>query len=179
MLRLVLSLASLFALASSFSASPELSRRQWVEAVVVSSVVGATPLIANADVTNKVASTTALRNVKRARKQADTFEPFVVEGDYQGLRGAIRVSPMSEVRKNCFILVRGGEDGPDAEKLTETYKAFIAALEKLDSTAGLAIRGRQIPDGEIADLYKSTLVSLGDFISIAEDAVTIPLQVED
>ena len=171
-------------MSSSSTPSPDTStRRQWFleqgSALAGAALVLTVPFAAQADVTNKVASTTALRNVKRAMKQAATYESFISDNDWTGLLGAIRAAPMSEVRKNCFILVRGGEDGPDAKQLADTYKAFIASLEKLNTTAQLALRGRQIPDGEIAGYYQNTLTNLQGFIDVAEEAVTIPLQTEE
>lgn len=132
--------------------------------------------MAKADITNKVASSAALRNVKRSQKQLASLELYATTEDYQGLKEAIRQPPLSEMRKNCFILVRGGEDVPDARNLQAKYQRFIQALESMDSTASLAMRGRKISEETFYDSYKGTMAALADFLSVAEEAASIPVQ---
>lgn len=151
-----------------------LARREWI--ALVAGTVMATPLVANADITNKVASSSALRNVKRSLKQLDSLELYVTSDNYKELKRSLRLAPLADVRKNCSILVRGGEDGPDAQTLQLSYQKFILALEQMDSTAGLAMRGRTIPEGTFYGSYRVTVSTLADFLKVAEEAADIPVQ---
>jgi hypothetical protein len=156
------------------------SRRQLLDAVA-GSLAGTVflPQAARADITNKVASSTAIRGVKRAQKQIDALELYVVNDQYLEFMGAIREPPISEIRKACTTLVRGGEDGKDAEKLVSSYQSFISSFEKMYTTAGLGTRGRKLKDGELLGFYKETVTALASFVDVAEDSVTIPLQYSD
>lgn len=147
-------------------------------ALVAGSVV-LTPLAAKADVTNKVASSSALRAVKRSSKQLDSLELSVSSDNYEEIKAALRTAPLADVRKNMSTLVRGGEDGPDAEVLASSYKKFIQGLEQMDSTAGLAMRGRKISNDELYGKYKVTVTALNDFLKVAEEATGIPVQYEE
>mmetsp|Transcript_15230 Transcript_15230/g.23699 ORF Transcript_15230/g.23699 Transcript_15230/m.23699 type:complete len:200 (-) Transcript_15230:41-640(-) len=163
------------------STALEASRRQVFTDLIVQGGIAATafavaPMVANADVTNKIASSSALRNVKRSVKQLDSLELYVANNEYLELKQAIRVAPIAEIRKNCKTLVKGGEDGPDADKLEQEYSVFIKALESLDGTASLGSRGRTIPEGQFTQQYKATVTALAEFIKVAEDSVTIPVQ---
>lgn len=133
------------------------------------------PLAANADVTNKIASSSALRYAKRSQKQLEALELYVSNGQYQELKQAIRVAPLAEVRKNGRILLLGGEDNKDAEKLNALYKKFIQGLEDLDGSASLGIRGKDVPKDKISRQYQTTTTAFADFITLAEESVTIPL----
>ena len=137
------------------------------------------PLVASADVTNKVASSAALRNVKRAQKQLDTLELYVVNDDYVELTQAIRNPPLADLRKACTTLVHGGDDGPDADKLVYSYQSLIASLEKMYTTAGLGIKGRKLKEGELLTYYKDTVSALGNFVIVAEESVNFPVQYKD
>lgn len=137
------------------------------------------PQTASADITNKVASSTAIRSVKRSQKLMDTLELYAVNDQYLELMDAIRNPLMSDLRKSCTTLVRGGEDGEDAEKLVSSYQSFITSFEKMYTKAGLGLRGRKLPDGEMLGLYKDAVTTLGNFVAVAEDSVTIPLQYTD
>jgi hypothetical protein len=158
----------------SSSSSQVLTRREW--SALIAGTVLATPLMANADITNKLASSSALRNVKRSLKQLDSLELYVTTDNYEELKRSLRLAPLADVRKNCFILVRGGEDGPDAQSLKLLYQKFILALEQMDSTAGLAMRGRKIPKGTFYASYKVTVSTLADFLKVAEEAADISVQ---
>jgi hypothetical protein len=157
-----------------------ISRRQALSSGAVG-VVSAffAPLAANADITSKVASSAQLRNVKRASKQLETMELYAANGDAAGLRSAIRQAPLSDVRKAAFTLVRGAEDGPDAELMSSTYQTFIRALEQMDSTAAVSVRGRALPEGQLYAVYKDTTTAMAEFVKIADQAVTIPIQYSD
>jgi hypothetical protein len=147
-----------------------------VTVATTSSVLTTRPQAANADITSKVASSTALRNVKTSQKRLKALNDYAKENEYMKLKEALREAPLSEVRKSCTTLVNGGEDGPDAEKLQSKYKAFIEALEKMDSTGSVALRGKKLKEGQFERLYQETVESLADFLVTAEEAVLIPMQ---
>ena len=156
------------------------SRRQLLYGASASLVTAiGFPLVANADITNKVASSAALRNVKRSQKQLDTLELYVVNDDYLELMQAIRNPPLADLRKACTTLVHGGEDGPDADKLVHSYQSLIASLEKMYTTAGLGIKGRKLKEGELLAYYMDTVSALGNFVVVAEESVNIPVQYND
>mmetsp|Transcript_61139 Transcript_61139/g.149667 ORF Transcript_61139/g.149667 Transcript_61139/m.149667 type:complete len:234 (+) Transcript_61139:136-837(+) len=141
-------------------------------------VVGVEP--ANADVTNKVQSTTALRNLQRCSKTLPKLSASVSEGDYLGVKSFFRTPPWDESRKNGQILVRGGEDlGKKSNELAEKYKKFISSVEKIDGSASLGIRGRTIDPKQFSQEYDSVQSTLKDFIQIAEETTDIPLQVTE
>jgi len=134
------------------------------------------PNPALADVTNKVASPAALRSVKRAQKQLSDLQPVAAADDFVQVKAFLRTPPFSDVRKNCFVIVRGGDEGPMAEELQSTYKAFIASIEKIDSTASLGMRGRKIPEIQLSEEYLLVESSINDFIKVAEEATLLPLE---
>lgn len=135
-----------------------------------------TSVPAHADVTSKVASSAALRNVKLVQKKFSGLEEVVDANDFSELRGSLRAAPISDVRKNMSILVKGGEDGPDAQKLSDQYRNFIVCLEKMDGNAGVAMRGKKLSDGEFVSSYKATVEALNTFLETAQAAADIPLQ---
>ena len=157
----------------------ELTRRGAFEAVSASFltavVAGGLPSPACADVTNKVASTAALRAVKRALKDLGEAEAACVGNQYTDAKEALRTPGLNEVRKNCLILIRGGNDGAEAENLKITYEKFVKDLEALDSQASLGMRGRK-KDIQLAGYYDSALASLKAFLEVGERSATIPLQ---
>lgn len=152
------------------------TRRQLLEGAAATVAATAfAPQLALADVTNKVASSSALRYVKRAAKQLDNMELYVSTADLAAIQNEIRTSPLTEIRKNMSILVRGGEDGPDAAKLAQGYQKFISSLEAFDTTCRSAARGRNMPEGQLYQQYKDSAAALKDFLAIADEAVNIPL----
>ena len=165
---------------SALSVKQNISRRQALSTGAVSfSLTFLAPMVAKADITSKVASSASLRNVKRASKQLDNMELYAATADAAGLRAAIRVAPLSDVRKAAFTLVRGAEDGPDAEIMASTYQTFIRALEQMDSSAAVVVRGRTLSEGQLYTLYKDTVSSMAAFVTVADKAVTIPIQYAD
>jgi len=134
------------------------------------------PRVAHADVTNKVASSAALRTVKLSQKKFVGLETVVRANEYAELKEALRVTPFSDIRKAMSTLIRGSEDTPEGEILRTKYKAFIARLEKMDGTAGQALRGKQLKDGELLAQYQEATEALADFLQTAQAAVEIPLQ---
>lgn len=158
-----------------------MSRRTCLEGLVAGVVVGGAllPKPAFADVTNKIAGSTALKSVKRAQKQLKDLLPSAQSNDFVQVKAFLRTPPFVDVRKNCYILVRGGEDGPKADELQSTYKAFIASVEKIDGSASLGIRGRKIPDLQLSEEFLVIESTMKEFIRVAEEATEIPVQYED
>ena len=158
----------------------DLSRRSFFDGAVAATasalLLTAVPQVVNADVTNKVASTTALRNVKRAQRQLATIKPYVEDDDYEPIKEAFRAAPFSEIRKNMSTLIKGGEDGPLAESLQENYLSFKTTVERLDSMAGQALRGKKIPNDDLVAQYNNVESALAAFVKVAEESVEIPLQ---
>ena len=132
---------------------------------------------AHADVTNKVASSTALRALTRTQDKLPTkLLPDVQANDFIGVKARLREPPFDSVRKNAQILVRGGEDGPRAKELVRSYKDLIGALEKIDSTASLRMRGRSIGPLEMSEQYEVLVAALTSFLKVGSEAADIPLQ---
>ena len=166
------------------SLQPSSSRRDVLQLAVVGlvgsvssfNVVGGVEP-AYADVTNKVQSTTALRNLQRCNKTLPKLSKSVSEGDYLGVKSFFRTPPWDESRKNGQILVRAGEDlGKKSIELADKYKKFIASVEKIDGSASLGIRGRKIDPIQFTTEYDSVQSTLQDLIQIAEETADIPLQ---
>lgn len=159
---------------ASFSSSNKqvLSRRDWITTALVAGSVVLTPLAANADVTT---TSSALRGVKRSLKQLDSLELYVTSDNYEELKAALRTAPLADIRKNMSTLVRRGEDGPNGDALASAYNKFIQVLEGMDSTAGLAMRGRNIPAEEFYGKYKATVAALNDFLKVAEESAGVTL----
>eukprot|EP00546_Thalassionema_frauenfeldii_P002220 CAMPEP_0178937360 /NCGR_PEP_ID=MMETSP0786-20121207/25707_1 /TAXON_ID=186022 /ORGANISM="Thalassionema frauenfeldii, Strain CCMP 1798" /LENGTH=169 /DNA_ID=CAMNT_0020615909 /DNA_START=75 /DNA_END=585 /DNA_ORIENTATION=- len=135
---------------------------------------------ARADITNKLASAAALRKVRQGQQKLKEMEFYVVNNDYTSLQLALRKEPFFDIRKNSYILVRGGDDGPLAGDLERCYKTFMASLEKMDTTATLGLRGRRpLEDGEFYHSYRSTVESLENFLAVANEAAEIPVQYKD
>jgi len=132
---------------------------------------------AHADVTNKIASSTALRAMTRSQTQMPTkLLPDVQANNFIGVKARLREPPFDLVRKNGLILVRGGEDGPKATELVKSYKGLIATFEKIDATASLGMRGRSIDQLEMSQEYDAIVVAMEAFLKVGTDAAEIPLQ---
>ena len=100
------------------------------------------PSTANADVTNKIASSTALRSLSIAQRQLSIkLLPVCQTNNYIGVKKVLRESPFDELRKDLLTVVRGGEDGAKADELLLAYKQLIKSLEAIDATASLGMRG--------------------------------------
>jgi hypothetical protein len=158
------------------------TRKSFLQDLVLMGVAVATTSVmapvqaANADVSSKLASSSALRNVKTSQKRLIAMNDSIQGDEYMEVKNALREAPVSEIRKACTTLVKGGEDGPDAAQLETKYKAFIGSLESMDSKASLALRGRKLNQGEFEKSYKETMDSLADFLLLAEEAASIPIQ---
>lgn len=131
------------------------------------SVMIASPEAARADVTNKVASAAAIRNLKRAQSQLPKLRTTVQDNDFVAVKAFLRTPPFDEVRKNGFIIVRGGEDGPKAGELQTSYKNFIASVEKIDSSASLGMRGRKVPPLQMSEEYDNVLAAMESFVKVS------------
>ena len=128
-----------------------------------------------ADVTNKVASQAALRYIKRTIPAFEKLEFYAAQNDYKEMKLGLRTPALSEIRKNGNTLIKGGEDGPEAQNLVEAYAQFIKNLEALDSSSSLGVRGKK--GVQLYSLYKASLNDLNAFVVIAERSVQVPLQV--
>lgn len=137
-------------------------------------VAASTPLPAYADVTNKVASAAALRGVKRGLKDLEKTEFYAAENNYIETKSGLRSPGMNEVRKNCLVLMKGGEDNAEADSLKNSYDNFVRAIERLDSQASLGIRGKK--NIELIGDYDATVKALKQFLDIAEKSAATPLQ---
>lgn len=128
-----------------------------------------------ADVTNKVASQAALRYMKRTIAEFEKLEFYAAQNDYKEVKLGLRTPALSEIRKNGNVLIKGGEDGPEAQTLVDSYSHFIKNLEALDSSSSLGVRGKK--GVQLYSLYKQSLDDLNTFVAVAERSVQIPLQV--
>mmetsp|Transcript_9245 Transcript_9245/g.27545 ORF Transcript_9245/g.27545 Transcript_9245/m.27545 type:complete len:245 (-) Transcript_9245:170-904(-) len=135
------------------------------------------PRAALADVTNKVASSTALRALKRAQDQLPSkVLPEAQRNNFVGIKARLREAPFDELRKNALILVRGGEDGPKAKELLLAYKQLIGALEAMDATASLGMKGRSVDPFRLGMQYEDVSKALESFVNVGTGAAAIPLQ---
>jgi hypothetical protein len=127
----------------------------------------------------------ALRNIKISLKRlrGEDFSDAVAFSEYETIRKMLRDSPFSELRKSCTALIRAVEEAeeeppsetgavsPIVEKLTGKYKVFISSLEKLDSTASLAVRGRTIAKDELEHMYSNTVGALQEFFDQVQQSL--------
>jgi len=150
------------------------------------------PSIANADVTNKIASSTALRSLKIAQSQLPIkLLPVCQSNNYIGVKKVLRESPFDELRKDLLTVVRGGEDGSKADELLLAYKQLIKALEAIDATASLGMRGTSrgvfggldmtgltgSPDPfQLGIEYEDIVKAMDVFIKIGYESGDIPVQ---
>jgi hypothetical protein len=172
--------ALLLGTASAFSSTP--SDRKAFLKTLVSSTGGAVllaPSVVKADVTNKVASASALRSLQRAQRQFGSLELAVSNNDFLETKNALRLPPFADIRKNCQILVKGGADGPNKDELEAKYKSFIASVEKLDGTCSVALRGRSVPNERLYEEYRAVAASLEAFANVAKESAEIPVQYDE
>jgi hypothetical protein len=161
------------------------SRRHVISAITSTIIAASTtisaPQSAYADVTNKIASTTALRSLSNLQTQLPIrLQPLAQSNNYVGIKQCLREPPLDGIRKNMLTLVRGGEDGPKAGELLIAYKRLISALEDMDATATLGMQGRnnkKMNDPFLLSLqYDEVEKALGLFIEVGAAAASIPLQ---
>ena len=60
--------------------------------------------------------------------------------------------------------------------MVRSYKDLIGALEKIDSTASLGMRGRSIGPLEMSEQYEVLIAALASFLKVGSEAADIPLQ---
>lgn len=152
-----------------------------ITSTIISTTVVTIPQYARADVTNKVASSTALRSLSNLQTQLPIrLKPLAQSNNYVGIKQCLRQPPLDSMRKSMLTLVRGGEDGPKAGELLLAYKQLISALENLDATATLGMQGRSkkvMDDPFLLSLqYDEVEKTLGVFIEVGAAAASIPLQ---
>ena len=90
------------------------------------------------------------------------------------IASGLRSPGMNEVRKNCLVLMKGGEDNAETDSLKNSYDNFVRAIERLDSQASLGIRGKK--NIELIGDYDATVKALKQFLDIAEKSAATPLQ---
>ena len=133
-----------------------------------------------ADVTNKLASTTALRSLERVKEQLPVkLKPVAQANDYIGIKQALRLPPFDQVRKDLLTVVRGGEDGPKAGELQLAYKRLIKSLEDFDATASIGMGRSGKPKPDVFQLiieYDEVEKALVAFLRIGTEAADIPVQ---
>jgi hypothetical protein len=122
----------------------------------------------------------SLRSVKSALKklQSSTVADLVDASDFVALKEVLRVPPVSEVRRaGTKLISSAGGSVEEADSLAATlhshYKAFIASLELMDSTASLGMRGRTLTETEFRESYVKTLASLQTLVDRAAAAVPV------
>ena len=170
------------------------TRRQAIitSTLIIMSNAALLPSTANADVTNKIASSTALRSLSISQRQLATkLLPVCQSNNYIGVKKVLRESPFDELRKDMLVVVRGGEDGSKADELLLAYKQLIKSLEAIDATASLGMRGTSrgvlggldmseitgSPDSfQLGIEYEEIVKAMDVFISIGYEAGGIPVQ---
>lgn len=128
---------------TSLFSTPDLSRRNALRVSISLGTLAVLDTLAKpafADVTNKVASQSSLRYIKRSIKELEKLELYAAQNDYIEMKQGIRGPGISEIRKNAVVLIRGGEDGPEATNLQNAYESFIKDIEALDGAASLGVR---------------------------------------
>ena len=154
-----------------------ISRRNALQSLIVPGILSVTAAFSEpafADVTNKVASQSSLRYIKKSMKELEKLEFFASQNDYAEIKQGIRGAGLSGIRQNALVLMRASEDGPEAENLKNAYDVFIKDVEALDIAAALGLRGKK--DVKLYPVYQKTSKSLQNFASVALRSVEIPLQ---
>ena len=153
----------------------ELPRRSFAKnfGFVVAFLASPKPVLADDEAAGGVSGflqSSNLRSLKRAEKQLSKLEFYAVENEYESMKLALRNAPFSEVRKNSFALIKEYAGEPDQQsKLTASYEVFISAVEKLDSTASLGMRGRKLDNGALLQSFQDTAKALADWIAVATE----------
>lgn len=121
------------------------------------------------DPSAQLAVNAALRNVKSCQKVLEGLaETTIPSSDYTTLKQTLRVAPVSNLRKSCTTIVSAAaEDETKAAALQKSYKTFVRALETLDGTASLALRGKTLKNDELQSAYFVTVQALNDFVAMA------------
>lgn len=97
------------------------------------------------------------------------YEDFIKQKDLYGVKKALRVPPVSEIRRDCRRVIAGLE-GPLKADSDKAYGKFIESLEKVDLIATRGIQsGKDLEEKEAAELsktYAATQGFLNDFLSL-------------
>ena len=154
------------------------SRREVCKALITTSTIVCSTFPANADVTNKVASSTALRSLYIVQRQLPIkLLPLAQSNDYIGVKKCLREPPFETLRKDMLTIVRGGEDGKKVDELLLSYKQLIKSLEAIDATSSLGMRKSSNIDPFVLGIeYEDIAKSLDLFIRIGSEGAAIPLQ---
>ena len=167
---------------SSLPSSQRVTRHDFLQrsvALVLGGGVSSTLLVSSpapasaaVGVQSQLSYSAALRNVKSVQKKLEVMELYVTQDEYMSLKEALRVAPCSEIRKSCTTLARAsGEETETFVELDARYKSFIAKLEKMDSTASVAMRGRTLKEGQLEGDYQATVAALDNFVVLAKEQV--------
>ncbi len=74
-------------------------------------------------------------------KKLQRGSPLIEHQEYEEIRQLLRISPLSDVRKNAGIVLGGLSEQEVVESgLKDLYGEFISGLEGLDGQAGLGQR---------------------------------------
>uniref|UniRef100_A0A7S1G3J1 Uncharacterized protein n=1 Tax=Corethron hystrix TaxID=216773 RepID=A0A7S1G3J1_9STRA len=166
------------AAAPAFETGRRYSLRTIRDGALFTAVLGFAPQFANANqISDKLASSQASKDVKKASRQLAKAEFYVVEKDYRAVATTLRTTPFADVRKNARVLIRAaGENSPLFEDLCAKYDGFIGAVQRLDSLAGSGVRGK---DADMSEAYFDAVRGLDGFIEVANKAVDTPLRYEN
>ena len=149
----------------------------------MSLVVAAPAAQADEFTTAQLAAPAALRSIQRSRKKLMALELVVADQDYSSVKSALRAEPISDLRKSCSTIIKAAttptDDKPGSmfdsatydESTTKAYKMIVSNMEKMDSLASLALRGKKLGDKEFAESYASLMTSLDAFVVLAQNVV--------
>jgi hypothetical protein len=125
------------------------------------------------DLSTQVAVNAALRTLKSSQKKLLTLEVTMDMKDYAVLKEAFRVLPMSELRRSCGTILKTIPiESNTHDSFSNAYKTMVTALESLDSTASLALRGRDITPEVFRDKYQATVQAMQVLVEAAEQVTS-------
>ena len=112
----------------------------------------------------------ALRILQRTQTQLSIkLFPFIEQNDYVGVKGALRQPPFDTLRKNASILVENEISATTYQQLQQQYKVVIGALEKIDTTSSLGMRGgRSVPATlQLQEDYETFTRAFDNFLTVS------------
>ena len=120
---------------------------------------------------NKKVSMTALaalRILQRTQTQLSVrLLPVIVTNDYVAVKSALRQPPFDTIRKNASILVENEISATNYQQLQTQYKVLIGALEKIDTTSSLGMRGRSVSTRQFQEQYDALTIALENFLKLS------------
>jgi hypothetical protein len=150
--------------------TPALSRRSFVQdALLVASTTVLLPTAAaRASDGLILGPVEALRSVELCQKKllSNSVELFVATDDYLSFMSSLRTAPLSDLRKSCSVLIQFYQG--DTELLVKNYKKMISGLERMDSLALAASRGRVLGGNEFEKSYFDMLQALAEFVQAVD-----------